>query len=350
MSRSDDDRQDRSQLQSAFRWGELLVLLLIGVVFIGMLLPMIHRSHVTTNQMYCENHIREIGLALQMANVVNGHVPPAFGTFNDTPNAGGKDGVGPYAATLFFHLLPHLEQPGTYQRLPPLFNYPAADQYVLAPDPPIVGQRAPDENSAMYRVPSYICPSDITGDSSGVTSLSLLPGTAPSTLWGENSYAGNYLLFGLVMKAKLPEAVPDGLSTTIFFAEKAPLCSDAATGRQGGNLWAAAPFFPSSPQAQFNFGGTFGYDPSDANPTKPYSLALFQTVTNLGPCDPTLAQTPHAGGINVAMGDGSARFVANSVSPKIWSALITPYPIEGITFPAGGARVSDTPGSDWEHD
>jgi prepilin-type processing-associated H-X9-DG protein len=350
MSRPDDDRQEQSRLQSGFRWGELLVLLLIGVIFIGMLLPMLGRSHIRSNRLACENNIRQIGLGLQSAHIAQGQLPPAFGTLNGRPNAGGKDGVGLYPATLFYHLLPHLEQPGTYLRLPPLFNYPAANQYVLAPNPPIVGQRAPDENSAMLRVPSYICPSDITGDASGVMRFALPPVTAPPTEWGENCYAANYLLFGLVTKAKLPEAVPDGLSTTIFFTEKAPICSDTASGRSGGNLWAAAPFFPSSPQAQFNYGGTFGYDPSDANPTKPYSVTLFQTTPAAGSCDPTLAQTPHSEGMNVAMGDGSARFITKSISPKTWSALVTPYPIEGISFPAGGARVSDTPGSDWAND
>ena len=347
MSRPEDGRQDQDQTYSGFRWGSVVVLSVIGIVLIGMLFPAVNRIRGPSLRAHCQNNMRQIGLALLSANFAQSHLPPTFGIYNDRPNASGKDGLGPYPATLFYHLLPHLEAAGTYQRLPPLFNYPAPDQYVLAPNPPIVGQRAPDENAGMFKVPSYFCASDVTGDASGVTSLSLPPRTAPITDWGENCYAANYLLFGLVTKPKLPDSVPDGLSTTIFFTEKAPICSDATTGRQGGNLWAAAPFFPSSPQAQFNFAGTFAYDPSDTNPTKPYSVTLFQTVTPGGPCDPSLAQTPHSGGINVAMGDGSARFIANSVSPKTWSALLTPYPIEGISFPAGGAGSSDIPGPDW---
>jgi hypothetical protein len=41
-------------------------------------------------------------------------------------------------------------------------------------------------------------------------------------------------------------------------------------------------------------------------------------------CDYRLAQSPHPGGIQVGLGDGSARFVSGSVSGETWWAACTP--------------------------
>ena len=163
-----------------------------------------------------------------------------------------------------------------------------------------------------------------------------------------NSYAANYLLFGMVKERRLSEAVPDGLYVTIFFTEKAGNCDDNASGRRGGNLWAVPPFFPADQAASVNYGGTFGYDPAEANRSQPFAMGLFQMQPAAGKCDPTLAQSPHVGGINVAMGDGSARFIATSISPSTWSALITPYPVNNPKFPGGIQMRSDVPDVNWD--
>jgi len=55
-------------------------------------------------------------------------------------------------------------------------------------------------------------------------------------------------------------------------------------------------------------------------------------------CDPALPQTPHRAGIQVCMGDGSARLVSRSVSPRTWYAANTP---------AGGEDLGSGPYADW---
>ena len=174
MSQSEDHREETAKPSPSFRRWDLVVLMIIGIVVVGMLLPSVQRiRNGGGNRMACLNNLAKSAQALQSANSVFNRLPPAFGAFNDKPSAGGKDGVGAYPATLFFHLAPHLEHAGIYARLPPLFNYPAPNQYVLAPNPPIGGWG--DENAAQFKVPSYICPMDITGDPSGVQTLSLIP-------------------------------------------------------------------------------------------------------------------------------------------------------------------------------
>ncbi|HEY2783511.1 MAG TPA: H-X9-DG-CTERM domain-containing protein [Fimbriiglobus sp.] len=41
-------------------------------------------------------------------------------------------------------------------------------------------------------------------------------------------------------------------------------------------------------------------------------------------CDPSLAQTPHVGGMLAAMADGSVRTVRPSVTPEVYWAAVTP--------------------------
>src|SRR5262249_13081366 len=100
-------------------------------------------------------------------------------------------------------------------------------------------------------------------------------GTVP---FGVNSYAANYLVFGALATARLPDSIPDGTSKTIFFTEKTPTCggptqvpgASGAVPGIGGNLWAFPPFFPyttsTTPAVIYNYAGAVGFDLFDGPP------------------------------------------------------------------------------------
>lgn len=103
-------------------------------------------------------------------------------------------------------------------------------------------------------------------------------------------------------------------------------CNDNSAYLQGGDFWAywisGADVSPCHPGFAVSWNGySIG----------PGSKFQRQPTPFRGNCDPTLASTPHSGGIHSGMADGSVRFLSASISPYTWWYLCTP---------AGGETIS----------
>ncbi|HXG12537.1 MAG TPA: DUF1559 domain-containing protein [Gemmataceae bacterium] len=315
---------------------ELLVVIAIIAVLIALLLPAVQKVREAADRTKCTNNLKQLAIALHNCQGVHGRLPPAAGTFG-----------GAYFAPLFFHLLPYIEQENVWKSanvsgfIVPLWE---------TPGPPGSGLQFLRQTP----IKTYKCPTDPTMNKNQATDW--FPGDA--------SYAGNFQVFGDRKNptssdprfwdgnARLPTTFSDGQSNTVVFAEKLAYCPGTkrnagqnfpgvnATHSHGGTWWmrgvyrAATVFNGSPPSANDSypgdrlsaiFGGGRGRDG-----TTWYTgvEAMFQVqprdvIMVSGHCDRGVASSYHANGINVALGDGSVRFVSQGINPQTWWMALT---------------------------
>jgi prepilin-type processing-associated H-X9-DG protein len=262
------------QVRQGFSLFELLVIIAVIAILIGLLLPAVQKVREAAARVQCQNNLKQITLAIHNVNDANNALPPVFGDFP----AEGSNG------TLFFHILPYIEQDNVYK------NAQLEDG----------GYSVWHNGTYSLIIKLYICPSDPTGNQ----------GHLFDDWLATSNYAANYLVFG-TGGARIPATFQDGTSNTVVFTERYQICqgTPCAWGYSGGTEWTPA----------------FAY----------LSQAKYQILPASGQCNPTVPQSPHPGMINVAMADGSVHAISNNVSPMTWYHVCTP---------AGGEVL----GSDWE--
>ena len=243
---------------------ELVVILALLVALLGLFLPAVQKIREAAARTKCQNNMRQITLAtINLADSNNGALPPAVGDFPDAKANG----------SLFFHILPYIEQDNLYK---------------LAGDDN--GDRSPFNNGVCtYVIKTYVCPSDASGGAAPLYEGWLATG----------NYASNYLLFGLP-GARFPASITDGTSNTIGFCERRQMCN------QTPNAWAYS--------AETDWAPMFAYS----------SVAKFQVQPPAIQCNPALAQSSHPGGCPVGMCDGSVRMVHEALTATTWHFALTP--------------------------
>src|SRR5262245_20336257 len=126
-----------SQRRPAFTLFQLLVVLAILALLIGLALPAIQKVRQAAARTQCANNLKQIMLAIHNCHDTHNKFPPLAGEF---PNATAQ-------GTVFFHLLPYLEQDQLYKNAEGEKN-----QYSVW-------------NNGVYSnvVKTFLCPADATG-------------------------------------------------------------------------------------------------------------------------------------------------------------------------------------------
>jgi prepilin-type N-terminal cleavage/methylation domain-containing protein len=304
----------RSKL-SGFTLIELLVVIAIIAILIGLLLPAVQKIRETANRLKCASNLKQLGLATHNLSDTLGVLPPLAVNDRFGPPPGSLHSEspvvvrGPYygaiGTTVFFWLLPYIEQENLFR---------AARNDVNT-----------DVNGTVVYgtvIPTYLCPSDPAGRAG-------MSPTANDNAWGwaAGNYAANYLVFGNPPSARvdgapvIPASFPDGMSNTIVYAERYRACTSSGQlngPTTFGNLWSDSnitwrPAFCVNNVQQVPTAS--GYAP----------CLMFQARPHyLNDCDAARAQSPHPAGIVVGLADGSVRTVRASLAPAVWARACDP--------------------------
>jgi prepilin-type N-terminal cleavage/methylation domain-containing protein len=317
---------------------ELLVVIAIIAILIGLLLPAVQKVREAAARTQSQNNLKQQGLAVSNFEGTHGITPPIFGQVKR----------GGAAGSIYFHLLPYVEQNALYN---------------LGPD----GSR-----SAPLKVLRH--PADPTQTGDGVFDLpvaapswSASTGTAnpypawastANTKWGLSSYSANWQVFG--DEGATVAKIQDGLSNTILFNEKYAVARRPSGNPMfGATLWGygvdprtipadftpalGAGQYPSSAQwanglaatslyvngywPRTGFVNRGGPVPTSWTGADPWMCRCMLRPEFAPPVDNVhclKSQSISRSGIYMAMGDGAVKFVSANVTDAAWSAAETP--------------------------
>ncbi|QEH33518.1 putative major pilin subunit [Aquisphaera giovannonii] len=306
---------------------ELLVVIAIIAVLIALLLPAVQSARAAAFRAQCVNNLKQIGLGLANYESAHGTYPPG-----SIRNGSGltQDCNSPRRHTFFALILPQMEQNTIYNALN--FNLNSLDQgmpYGLS------GGDATAANTTAYNsvVASYVCPSDIKSRAypsnlPGRSQASYAgvhgnkdvyhwwngcPTTGPAVCEGDGVLNADYCY-------KLT-AVTDGLSNTLFVGETSKFVGDADGDwfyQWTQDAWYGS-WIDSTVSRMFSFASTI------ARPNSPVMIPEAQGDTtyyvdwDLNPNTPLERmgqwgfRSFHPGGVNFLFGDGSVRFIKDSI-------------------------------------
>lgn len=325
----------RGNLRGAFTLVELLVVMAIIGIMVGLLLPAVQSAREAARRTSCHNNIKQITLAVHNYESAMKVLPAAW-----TKPARTGDGWSAQA-----RILPYIEAIGLAEAIDFDAGYKAATINVDGTDVPI----------ATYRVPTYLCPSDVNdrqrfGDNGPEHyPLSYAVNAGRWFVYDPNDGAIGEGMFtaGRALKFR---ACLDGLSNTLAFAEvkaftpyyrdlgntgqmpmptvEADICALGGSFKieTGHTEWVdgrvhqsgvTTTFTPNKKILCTESGNEYDVDFTNFREGRTASSPIPRTYAAV------TARSYHVGGVVVSLMDGSVRFVTDSIDRDLWQHIST---------------------------
>jgi len=245
----------RAARRSAFTLIELIVVIAIIGVLIGLLLPAVQAVRAAAARTQSMNNLRQMGLAMNTAALNYNQLPPSMGVY---PKGGNVNG------TVFFHLLPFMEEENIY-------NSVAGGGLAVAYRGTLGG---PDDltKTAIKTFQAPLDPSNVGG--------------------GLTSYCANGLCFGTGGNNVPAVFNTKGTSKTIVFMERFAATSTSLTTNSNGSISFIYTYPSTTPVAGGAAGGTATTNPTNSNCTTNLDNLHFWGYSST----PTVSGTTWTGG------------------------------------------------------
>ncbi|MDX2035346.1 MAG: DUF1559 domain-containing protein [Isosphaeraceae bacterium] len=319
------------RLRSGFTLIELLVVIAIIAVLIALLLPAVQAAREAARRIQCTNNIRQVALAMQNYHSSSGSLPP------------GRKGCcwGTWQA----FVLPYLEQNSMYNSFNTMGGngVPEVNRMLRYEGP--ANTTVTQNRLSMLTCPSSpvespwaSMPLKLSGVGPHLTSHNYAVNYGNTTVTQVDLFTGtpqqiNFLAspFGDIYNTTRGavfrlDDFTDGTSNTLLAAEVL----------QGVGRWPNATSNPLGDLRGFTWwGDAAGFStylgPNSTLPDILYTSAWCRSLMEGNPpCTGPQAAFPagmfgarsrHPGGLNAALGDGSVRFVKNTIDIRVWRAL-----------------------------
>jgi prepilin-type N-terminal cleavage/methylation domain-containing protein len=283
-------RNPKSEMQNparpAFTLIELLVVIAIIAILVALLLPAVQQAREAARRTQCKNNLVQIGLALLNYEMAHECLPPG----SVDPNRPIRNEAKGYHVGWIVQVLPYIEQGNTFQH----FNFS-------------VGVYDPANKAASaVHIGILACPSARTAiNATGQTTYAGCHHDVEAPIDIDN----NGVLF--LNSSIRDRDIRDGLSNTIFVGEHIDLMD--------GLGWA------SGTRATLrNAGGGINHA-ANVRPGMPGNVPFAPAAPAAGPDAQFLEvggfSSPHDGGANFSIGDGSVRFINQTINPTVFKNL-----------------------------
>jgi prepilin-type N-terminal cleavage/methylation domain-containing protein/prepilin-type processing-associated H-X9-DG protein len=331
----------------AFTLIELLVVIAIIAVLIGLLLPAVQAAREASRRAHCANNFKQIGLAIHNYVTTFQVLPfgkgPGYGAVLPSSQA--------YARwSAQSQLLLFIEQGNLFNSIN--FSLPPETPGMQGDIPFMPAYQDPNRENATAcrtRVAIFICPSDgpplaewpgatnyLANQQSWACDLSE---ANPSTIAPAEQNRGMFYYLSSVK----PADVTDGLSSTVFFSEKIrgtgihdgdarsdQLIIQAATSLDATYLACRNMSPQTGTRLTSRQGMSWVMGEMCCTTYNHVATPNSHTCAGLG-FSGTMANMPmqvppssrHPGGVHAMMGDGSVKFIKDTVSLTIWRAVGT---------------------------